>query len=62
MKSLRDAHQAAGDARLAAGIADLARGELVDIHERYTCAVSDLAVPGVDTGPGAEAPAAGRRG
>lgn len=60
MKALHDAHQAAGDVRLAAGIAAVARGELVDIHDRYTRAVSDLIVPG--SGVGVGRPGSGGRG
>jgi hypothetical protein len=40
MKSLHDAHQAAGGAQAAAGLAAVARGELVDIRDRYTATTS----------------------
>jgi hypothetical protein len=59
LKALHDAHQAAGDARLAARIAAVARGELVDIHDRYTRAVSDFAAA---AGVGIGAPGSGGRG
>ncbi len=62
MKALHDAHQATGEARLAAGIAALAHGQLVDIHDRYTRAVSEVAVSAVGTGARSEAPAVGGRG
>jgi hypothetical protein len=45
MKALHDAHQAAGDARLAAGLAAIARDQLVDIYDRYTGAIQDPGVP-----------------
>lgn len=41
VKALHDAHQAAGGAQTAAGLAALARGELVDIRDRYTRAALD---------------------
>jgi hypothetical protein len=62
MKALHDTHQATGDVRLAAGIAALARGELVDIHDRYTRAVSDLTVLPADAGVGIGVRGSGGRG
>ena len=48
MKALHDAHQATGDARLAAGLAAVSRDQLVDIHDRYTrmAGTPAIAAPG----------------